>query len=189
MGKIEDATATQLANIEARTGTTIAALIARLHAAGLEKHGQMVAWLKKELGLGHGDANLVAHKAREAPASEAAGGAPDDPADAWYSGKKAEQRPIHDALLARIATFGSDIEHSPKKAYLSLRRAKQFAMIGPAARGTVEVGVNLKGEAGDGLMEALPPGKMCTHRVRIGSVEEVSDALIGWLRRAYDAAG
>lgn len=184
MGKLEDATLTQLANIETRTGRTVADLIAAVRAEGLDKHGQMVKWLKSEIGLGHGDANLVAHKAREAetPADST------DPADDWYSGKKAGLRPIHDAVLAQIAALGDDIEHSAKKTYLSLRRSKQFATVGPAARNTVEIGINLKGEPGDDRMEALGPGKMCTHRTRIASLDEVDAALIAWIRRAYDAA-
>lgn len=185
MGKLEDATATQVANIEARTGSSIAELIAKVRSSGLEKHGQVVKMLKTELGMGHGDANLVAHLAR----ADGAETPPDDPADAWYSGKKASLRPLHDHLVERIATFGDDIEPSPKKTYLSLRRARQFAMIGPAARGTIEIGVNLKGAEGDDRMEALGPGKMCTHRARISSLEEVDDALLVWVRRAYEAAG
>lgn len=185
MGSMEDARDAQLANIEARTGKTVAELVELLRGSGLEKHGQMVKMLKTELGMGHGDANLVAHTAR----AEASSDKPSDPADDWYSGAKAAQRPIHDQLLAYVASLGSDIEHSPKKTYLSLRRSRQFATIGPAARSTVEIGVNLKGEPGDDCMQALGPGKMCTHRARISSLDEIDDALHAWIRRAYEAAG
>lgn len=183
MGALEQATETQKRNIEQRTGRTFDELVARARDSGLEKHGQIVKMLKTELGMGHGDANLVAHVARAAPAAAGA------PADAWYSGKKAAQRPLHDRIVAQIAALGDDIEHAPKKTYLSLRRKRQFAMVGPAARGTVEVGVNLKGADGDERMQALGPGKMCTHRTRVSTEAELDDALLGWLRRAYDAAG
>ena len=178
MGKTEDALATQLANIETRYNTTIAALVAKVRESGLEKHGQIVKMLKDEVGMGHGDANAVAHQARTVPPDAA-----DGPADGWYAGSKAALRPIHDQLLGHIAELGGDVEHSPKKTYLSLRRKRQFATVGPAARGTVEIGINLKGEPGDERMEALGPGKMCTHRTRIGSADEIDAALLGWLKR------
>ncbi len=63
---------------------------------------------------------------------------------AIYSGPKADLRPIHDRLLAAIAKFGP-FEIAPKKDYVSLRRKKQFAMIGPATKTRVEVGINVKG--------------------------------------------
>jgi hypothetical protein len=30
---------------------------------------------------------------------------------------------------------------------------------------------------------------MCSHKVRLESVEQVDDELVGWLRQAYDRAG
>lgn len=183
---------TQLANIETRTGKGREELFAFVQARAADRHTDLVARCKAELGLGHGDANMLVHLARGThgaalAAASAAEGV--DPTDTWYSGKKAALRPIHDAVLAAIATFGSDIEHAPKKTYASLRRKKQFAMVGPATATQVEVGLNLKGVDGAGRLEQLPAGGMCSHRVRVGSVAEVDAELIGWVRRAYDAAG
>jgi hypothetical protein len=185
MGTLDDATATQVRNIETKTGKSLAVLVELVKASGKERHGEIVAHLKGTLGLGHGDANLVAHLARRAGEAPAAG----DPVDAWYAGPKAALRPIHDRVLAVVAGFGNDIEHAPKKTYVSLRRKKQFAMVGPAGKGTVEVGINLKGADGDARVEVLPPGGMCSHRTRLARPEDVDEHLAGWLRRAYDAAG
>ena len=72
---------------------------------------------------------------------------------ALYTGAKAALRPIHDALMAKINTFG-EFETSPKKTYLSLGRKKQFAMLGPAASTRVELGLNIKSlPANDRLIE------------------------------------
>jgi hypothetical protein len=188
MGKIEDAAARQLANIEAKAGRPLADLVALVNARAEDKHGALVAFCKAELGLGHGDANALVHHARRAadtaPAAVAA-----DPADAWYAGPKAALRPLHDALIARIGTFGA-VEAAPKKTYVSLRRAKQFATVGPGPKGQLEVGLNLRGDvppAGDRLV-ALPAGGMCTHRVRIASEAGIDDELLRLLRAAWDSS-
>ncbi|NHA14205.1 DUF4287 domain-containing protein [Thioalkalivibrio sp. XN279] len=191
MSDLEQAAATQLANIEKRTGRSIHDLAALLRASGLAKHGEQVALLKRELGMGHGDANLLAHHVRKLDAVAAGQAGPATPADAvaaLYSGKKAHLRPIHDKLMAAIRKFGA-FEEAPKKSYVSLRRKKQFAMIGPATNTQVEVGINLKGIEPTGGLVALPPKSMCDYKIRIGSADEVDKALLGWIRKAFDAAG
>lgn len=119
---MDKATETQLANIQQRTGKSLDALFAIVRGGGLEKHGQIRDMLKRDLGMGHGDANLIAHLFKQASAGEGEGAA-DDPLDAIYAGPKAELRPIHEKLMAAIAAFG-DFEVAPKKAYVSLRRRK-----------------------------------------------------------------
>src|SRR5258708_16522640 len=61
-----------------------------------------------------------------------------------YDGKKAQFRPVHDALMESINKFGNDIELAPKKGYVSLRRRKQFAMIQPTTTTRIDVGLILK---------------------------------------------
>ena len=106
---------------------------------------------------------------------------------AIYTGAKAALRPIHDKVMQDVARFG-EFEIAPKKTYLSLRRKKQFAMIGPATH-TVEVGLNLKGVDGAGRLMAMPPGSLCSHVVKLTSVDDANEELTTWIRRAYDAAG
>ena len=98
--------------------------------------------LKADHGLGHGNANLIAIKAREA----AAGGGLDDATlvDSHYAGRNAGLRPAYEAVIAAVNTFGGDVELAPKKTYVSLRRHKQFGQVGPAS-GQLEVCVNLPG--------------------------------------------
>ena len=97
-------------------------------------------------------------------------------------------RPVHDALMSQISAFGADVDVAPKKGYLSIRRSKQFAIIQPAAS-RVDVGINLKGVAPSGRLEASGSfNAMLSHRVRVGGVSEVDPELVGWLRRAYEMA-
>jgi hypothetical protein len=69
---------------------------------------------------------------------------------------------------------------------VALRRSKQFATVGPASGGRLEVGLNLKGKEPAGRLEATTG--MCTHRVRLSSPTEFDDEVRGWLREAYDRA-
>jgi Domain of unknown function (DUF5655) len=88
-----------------------------------------------------------------------------------------------------VKAFGPDVEFSPKKAYVSLRRAKQFGLIQPTTAARVDVGLVLKGAPAAGRLEAAGSfNAMVTHRVRVASVKEVDSELIGWLRAAYDSA-
>ena len=133
MSTVDKAIDTQLKNIQAKTGKTLEQLGDLLRKSGLTKHGELRSLLKRELGLGHGDANTVVHaclKSDGASAAAAAGATTDDVVAEIYAGPKAALRPIHDALMAAIQPFGP-FEIAPKKGYVSLRRKKQFAMIGP----------------------------------------------------------
>ncbi len=184
------ALATQLANIEKRTGKTLSQLAGIVRGSGLAKHGELRDYLKRELGMGHGDANTLVHHVLASNASGgAAGDAPmEDVVAAIYAGPKAALRPIHDKVMRDVAKFG-EFEIAPKKTYLSLRRRRQFAMIGPATNTRVEVGLNLKGVNGTGRLTAMPPGGMCSHVVKLTAVAEANAELIAWIRAAYDAAG
>jgi hypothetical protein len=90
--------------------------------------------------------------------------------------------------MTAIRAFGP-FEEAPKKTYISLRRKKQFAMIGPATNTRVEVGLNMKGIDATDRLESLPPGQMCSYKVKLTKVEEVDAELIEWLRTAYQSAG
>lgn len=177
---------TQLRNIQTRTGKSLDELFALIRDSGLAKHGEIVAHLKTELGLGHGDANTLAHAAKQAAAAPAP--AAGDPLDALYTGPKAALRPIHEALLAKMKPLG-DFEAAPKQKYISYRRKKQFAMIGPPTNSRVELGLNIKELPASPRLEKLPPGKMCNYQVKLTEASQVDDEVAGWISQAYDAAG
>jgi hypothetical protein len=188
---VDNALATQLANIEKRTGKSIGALAAIVMSSGLTRHGEIRDMLKRDLGLGHGDANTLVHhvlKSDGASAAQAAGKTGADVLDEIYSGAKAPLRPIHDSLITAIHGFGP-FEIAPKKGYVSLRRKKQFAMIGPATNSRVDVGINMKDVPPTGRLVLLPPGGMCQYTVKVTAPGEVNAELIAWIRRAFDAAG
>jgi hypothetical protein len=181
---VEDAQQQQLRNIEQATGRSIEEWIEIIRAAGHTRHGEIVSWLKAEHGLSHGTAHRLALTAIAA----SSGPPPANVEDALYDGPRAALRPIHRAIMDAVNVLGGDVETSPKKGYLSLRRRRQFAMVQPAAR-HVDVGLILPGEAPSSRLEAAKTfNALFTHRVRVHSVAEVDDQLVGWLRLAYLAA-
>lgn len=189
MNVVEQAYQTQLKNIQARTGKSLPELFELIRASGLSKHGEIRELLKRELGLGHGDANTLTHhylSALTQPAPASGGAA--DPLDEIYTGSKAGLRPLHEAVMALIETFGP-FEIAPKKGYMSLRRKRQFAMLGPGTKGRVELGLNMKGVEGGARLIAQEPGGMCQYKVFLSGIDEMDAELAAWLRQAYDSAG
>ena len=189
MSSPEQALASQLRNIEKKTGQDLAALRVAIAASGKTKHGEVRAWLMETYRLGYGDANTLAHFAAGSkgatPASD--GGAADPLADI-YTGKKAPLRSIHDAVMTAIQPWG-DFEVAPKKGYVALRRKKQFAMLGPKTADRAELGINLKEDVGNERIVAQKPGGMCQYAVALTSPADVDAEILSVLRRAYDAAG
>jgi hypothetical protein len=181
---VEEGLQSQIRNIEATYGRSMDEWIALIRATGLERHGQIVAWLKSEHGLPHGAANRVALVALDAAAPPA----PDDPVVALYADRPATVRAIHDRIWAVVERLG-DVEVAPKKGYLSLRHRTQFAMVKPAAK-HVDLGLILPNEPVTQRLESAATfNALFTHRVRVKSEADVDDELEGWIRAAYERAG
>lgn len=185
MSVLDQASETQVSKIEAKTGRSRAELTKDILAQGLSKHGEMVNWVKSNWGLGHGDANTIVHVARRSVEDVPAAG---DPLDDIYTGPKAHQRAIHDALMKHINGFGA-FETAPKKSYVALRRKKQFAMLGPKTKDRFELGINLKENVHHPLMSPVKPGGMCQYIVSLHSTDEIDADIIAIARQAFDAAG
>ncbi|MCM2326702.1 MAG: DUF4287 domain-containing protein [Lysobacter sp.] len=183
---MDDAMAAMIANYEKNTGKPFEAWVAIARKENFAKHGEIVKHLKEKYGMGHGYANVVAMTVMKGDAPAPAG---DDLVEAQYAGRKAALRPLYDQLAKAVAKFGGDVELSPKKTYVSLRRSKQFALVQPSTADRLDVGINLKGVAPGGRLEASGSfNAMVSHRVRVATAKDIDDELVGWLRAAYDQA-
>ena len=174
-------------NMKEKTGKDLDEWLAVLLKKDFEKHGQIMSFLKKEQGLTHGYANLIAIKTLEAkqggPTSD------NELVETQYSDDKADLRPIYDALVKEISKFGKDVELAPKKAYVSLRRNKQFGLIQPTTKTRVDVGINMgDAEATERLEKSGSFNSMVSHRVRLSDKKGVDKELIDWLKKAYEQA-
>jgi hypothetical protein len=182
----EQQMANMIANMKTNTGKSLAEWVAIAKKTKLDKHGEIVRILKADHALGHGFANVVAHHTRGSLEPAKPGG---NPAAGQYDGAKAALKPIYDKLVDICEGFGKDVELSPKKGYVSLRRTRQFATIHPSTATRVDVGIKLAGVAPKDRLEAAGSWNgMVTHRVRIEKLLDVNAELKAWLRAAYDAA-
>lgn len=184
---IDKALQTQLDNIEKNSGKKIKDWISIVKKSGFEKHGELVKFLKEKHGFTHGNANTVVHFAKQSHA-----GAAENETD-WiteqYKGKE-NMKPWYDKLMAAINKFGKDIEVSPKKAYVSLRRKKQFAIIQPSTKTRMDIGLNIKAVAPSGNVEVAGSwNAMCTHRIKVEDEKAIDKNLIDWIQKSYDQAG
>ena len=188
MSSIDKATQTQLDNIQKKTGKSLAELAEVIRKSGLTRHGEIRDYLKRELGLGHGDANALVHAALQSDAQRAAEGKSGDQVlDEIYSGAKAHMRLIHEKLMEEINKFG-EFEIAPKKGYVSLRRKKQFVMIGPKTNTRFEVGINAKELKKNARLLEQPKGSMCNYIVHLADPKDVDPELVAWLKSAYEGA-
>ena len=103
MAGVDAAIATFERNIEAKTGRAVSAWVELVRSQGLEKHGQMVAWLKAQHGFSHGHANH-------------------GPSERWRRRRAATDPAAHVRQAAsgrwpwRQWPWGADVEIAPKKA-------------------------------------------------------------------------
>ena len=191
MDSYDKAVATQISNIQTKTGRTIDELAALVKSSGLSKHGEIRSMLMEQLGLGYGDANTLVHivlKSDGERAANARGLSLDQVLDEIYTGPKAALRPIHEKLMSQIEAFG-EFSIAPKKGYVSLRRKKQFAMLGPKTNTRFELGLNAKDLPDDERLLPQPSGSMCNYIVKMTDADELSEEVIAWVRRAFDSAG
>ncbi len=180
------ATETQLRNIEAATGLSVAAFAAAVAERGIEGHAKILAFLKTEHGLSHGNANAVALRVREV----AAGGPASSDAllEAQYAGVKAALRPVYERLADIAAGLGPDVEILVQKTGVAFRRRRQFAVAQAASANRLALGLNL-GAPPEGLRVVATPGAMCAFRVDLADTEAVDGDVAGWMREAYERAG
>lgn len=184
---LEKATQTQIANIEKNTGKKLDQWITIVNKSGFTKHGELVKFLKEKHGFTHGNANVVVHFAKQSHAGAVENS--DDLVTEQYKGKE-NLKPWYDKIMADVNKFGKDIEVSPKKAYVSLRRKKQFAIIQPSTKDRLDVGLNIKDVAPEGnVIAAGSWNSMCTHRIKIEEAKSVNKELIKWIKKAYEQAG
>jgi predicted transport protein len=187
MSSLEQAVKTMVVNLQKNTGKSLEQWIEIVKLNNLAKHSEIITFLKDEHSLSYGFANLVAHKSKSSDAGSAADTS--ELIEKQYKGKQ-HFRPVYEKLMAEILRFGTDIEVSPKNAYVSLRRKKQFALLQPATKTRFEIGLILKSQEAKGVLEVIRTANaMCSHKISIEKESDISTEVLDWLKVAYETAG
>ena len=177
---MDKALKTMIDNMPEKTGKSLEEWKKLLDSKSFEKHSEAVKFLKADHGVTHGFANTIVTLSKETNES------PEDLISIQYK-EKEDLREIYETLLEMVKKFGKDVIVSPKKGSVSLIRKRQFALIKPATKTRIDLGLKLVGkENSPRLGDSGPFGTMCTHRVQISHADQIDDELTGWLKEAYD---
>lgn len=179
----EEQIQSMIKNLPANTGKSLEQWYKLIKSKGLESHGDIMKLIKGEHGVNHGFANSIAILYRQQAGATPSSGA--DMVAAQYAGAKAAMKPLYEQIIKAAQALGKDVTVSPKKANVSLRRGKQFALVEPSAK-RIDLGLILKGVPAKGRLEEW--GGMCTHRVRLTSAKDFDSEVKAWLKKAYDLA-
>lgn len=179
---MEKALQTMIDNMPEKTGKSLEQWKKILQTKSFAKHTEAVNFLKKEHHVTHGFANTIVALSKEEKTSER------DLVENQYEGKE-YLLPIYEKILSAVTALGEDVIITPKKTSVSIIRKKQFALIKPATKTRIDLGLKLKDKpTTDRLEDSGPFGTMCTHRVKISEVRDVDDELKEWLKEAYQEA-
>lgn len=179
---MDKALQTMIDNMPEKTGKSLTEWKSILKSKTFSKHSEAVNFLKKEHGVTHGFANTIVSLSKEE------NNTPTDLVNNQYKGKES-LFPIYENLISVVKNFGADVRITPKKTEVSLDRKKKFAVIKPATKTRIDLGLKLKGKpTTDRLENSGPFGTMCTHRVRLTEVNQIDNELKGWLEEAYGMA-
>lgn len=179
---MDKALQTMIDNMPEKTGKKLEEWIQILKKENFEKHAQAVKYLKTKHGVTHGFANTIVSLSKDQADSS------EDLLANQYSGKES-LKPIYQVLLSIIQGFGKDVVITPKKGSVSFIRKRQFALIKPATKTRIDLGLKLKDVAVQGRLESSGPfGAMCTHRIQLTKVSDVDDEVVKWLSKSYKAS-
>lgn len=179
---MDKALQTMIDNMPEKTGKSLNEWKKVLTAKSFSKHSEAVNFLKNEFKITHGFANTIVALSKNENESEI------DLVKNQYKGKE-ELIPIYEKLIAVVKELGKDVSITPKKTTVSIIRKKQFALIKPATKTRIDLGLKLKDKPITNRLENSGPfGTMCTHRVKISQIKEIDSELKLWLKESYQNA-
>lgn len=179
---MDKALQTMIDNMPVKTGKSLNEWKQILGKENFFKHSETVKFLKDKHGVTHGFANTIVTLSKDKTESS------EDLVVNQYKGKE-NLIPIYEILLSVVKQLGDDVIITPKKGSVSILRKKQFTLIKPATKTRIDLGFKLKDKPiTNRLGDSGPFGSMCTHRVKISTVEEIDSELKDWIKEAYMSA-
>ena len=180
MSKSEEMQAKMLKNIEEKTGLEPQVIIDDVKAQNLEKHNLKIAFIKEKYGLSHGFANLLALRSKEVTSYSSESNLIEN----QYRGKE-ELLPIYQEISNFLLSL-KGTELAPKKAYVSVRAKKQYAIIQPSTKKRIDIGVNFPKDVKVALDSSGSFNSMVSNRIRIQKLEDFSSVVKEYLIKAYE---
>ena len=179
---MNEALKTMIDNMPEKTGRSLEEWKKILRSKHFVKHSEAVKFLKQEHEVTHGYANTIVTLSNDKNETH------DDLLKKQYKGKE-NLKPIYDELIEVVGKFGTDVIITPKKSSVSIIRKRQFALIKPATKSRIDLGLKLVGkELTERLGNSGPFGTMCTHSVQLSNTAQIDKELKGWLMEAYEKA-
>jgi hypothetical protein len=183
-----------IVQLQEKTGCSLEQWIAHIQVRGPKDPKQCQAWLKSRHKLGTNSAWWLAEKALGNPL----GLSDDDPqsylaacpayVENMYAGTRAALRPIHDELVHFARQLGDDVRVCPCQTIVPLYRRHVFAEIKPATNKRIDLGFALEDEPFTSRLldtGGLAKKNRITHRVAIGSLDDIDLQVKRWLKQAY----
>jgi Domain of unknown function (DUF5655)/Domain of unknown function (DUF4287) len=184
-----------VAELKDKTGRSLEEWIALVKKEGPKDEKGCRDWLKAKHKLGTNSAWWIAERA------EGKGGEDGDPesylraavryVEEQYAGPKRKLQPIYAELLRLGKSLGGDVKACPCKTIVPLYREHVFAQIKPTTNSRIDLGLALtlyKGKLPKRIIDTggLAKKDRITHRIPLGSVDEIADEVEKWLKTAYE---
>jgi hypothetical protein len=171
--------------LERQTGEGVDAWNRRIKAAAPADEPALRAWLAEHDVTGY-PAMLLAWETFGYPPFLTASA--DELVDAQYADRP-DLRPVFDVVVAAVSALdGAQIQ--ARKTYVSLLSPRRtFGIIQASTKKRVDLGLRLDGVEPEGrLLVAKSLGSdTFTRRIALESVDDLDEAALGWIHRAYEA--
>lgn len=183
-----------IAELPSKTGRTLEEWIAVARSDGPQDIASLPDWLKSKHHLGNNSAWWIAKR------SAGKGGGEDSAeeylatavkyVEAQYSGKKSQLRPIFEQLVKLGRSLGKEAKVCPCKTIVPFYRSHVFAQIKPTTNTRIDFGLcftTYKGKLPKRLIDTggLAKKDRITHRIELGSTDQIDADLAKWLKLAY----
>lgn len=153
---MDQALQTMINNMPEKTGKSLDQWKEVLNSKTFTKHSEAVKYLKDEFGVTHGFANTIVTLSKNDNTSS------DSLAESQYNGKEVLKL-IYEQLIKVVSNFGNDVTITPKKESVSIIRKRQFALIKPATKSRIDLGLKFKDmPLSNRVGNSGPFGTMCT---------------------------
>ena len=168
-----------------RTGESVDVWNVRIRDRGLTDEATLRSWLSEQGVTGYPQMLLVMERFGYPDYLVAGAG---ELIDGQYADRP-DLRPILDAILALAPTLG-EVAVQARKTYVTLVSPRRtFALVKPATKRRVDLGMHLDGVKPSGRLEAAKGLGNETINLRIGlaSPEDVDHEVVALLQRAYES--